>query len=134
MSTINTILFSIIILFFFSCEKRSNSSNSSIKGVWEYVEDDKLNEIRGMSFFTDNHFTFLVNYTNKDSIQKVLAYAGPYSMKDSVVTATIDYAHKQSLIGQNISWIHATNGKFASYKVLDKNGKIIETGKVKKIE
>lgn len=140
----NKILLAILIVLFLyaiivSCTDELNNSHAvrnSIQGVWEYLEDDVLKDVRGMSFFTENHFAFVVNYTNENDKNhlKTLAYSGTYILEDSIVTATINYAHNPALSGHNLRWIHGTDNQFASYRVLDNNGNIIETGKLKRLE
>lgn len=114
-------------------DNQTQDYKESIKGVWEYIEDNTLNEISGMSFFTDSHFAFVVNY-KADSRKEILAHSGTYVLEDSVVVATVMNSHNPALIGQKLKWIHGTDGKFASYQVLDRNGNVVETGKVKRLE
>lgn len=117
-------------------ESHSSPPGDSIIGVWEYLEDDVLHEVAGMSFFTEKHFAFVVNYA-KDTLaseREVISYSGVYTVRDSVVTATIHYAHNQALIGQNLRWIHGVDGRTASYQVLDKSGTVVESGKVRRLE
>ena len=120
----------------FSREQTQQNKTNSIKGVWEYVSDDVLDEVKGMSFFTDSHFAFVVNFKNDTtaSASQILAHAGSYVLQDSIVTATINHSHNPALIGQNLRWIHNSSGITATYKVLDKTGKIVESGKVKRLE
>ena len=126
------ILIALSTFFWVSCTKKQNS----IQGVWQYVEDDQLNKINGMSFFTKDNFAFVVNYEgkNSDSSQKSLAYSGTYILEDTLVTATILHAQNPQLIGRKLRWIHRSNGNDASYEVLDKNGKVVQKGKVKRLE
>jgi hypothetical protein len=122
---------------FYGCTSLNPESQNSIEGVWEYVEDDMLTRmLSGMSFFARNHFAFVVNYksSEQDTGQKILAYSGTYVLHDSIVTATIRYAHNRALVGQNIRWIHGVEDQYARYDVLDKNGNIVESGKVRRLE
>lgn len=131
------IILALVLITSCSNEKLNTSSRAnSIVGVWEYLEDDVLKEVKGMSFFTEKHFAFVVNYKQgkEDSEEKVLAYSGTYSLEDSIVTATIKYAHNPALAGHNLRWIHGTDNQYASYKVLDSNGNIIETGRLRRLE
>jgi hypothetical protein len=118
------------------CVQPESESQNSIEGVWEYVEDNKLTNVSGMSFFAKNHFAFVVNYKSSDldTGQNILAYSGTYVLHDSIVTATIHYAHNRALVGQNIRWIHGVEDQYARYDVLDKNGNIVESGKVRRLE
>lgn len=114
-------------------DNQNQVNKQSIKGVWEYIEDDALNDVSGMSFFTDSHFAFVVNY-KADSGKEILAHSGTYILDDSVVVATVMNSHNPALIGQKLKWIHGTDGEFASYEVLDQNGNVVETGKVRRLE
>jgi hypothetical protein len=117
-------------------ESNISASANSIIGVWEYLEDDVLKEVKGMSFFTEKHFAFVVNYKQGEgeSEDQILAYSGTYTLEDSIVTANIKYAHNPALTGHNLRWIHGSDNQFATYKVLDSNDKIIETGKLRRLE
>ncbi len=121
-----------------SCMSRqpANPAPESIIGVWEYVEDDVLQDVRGMSFFTEKHFAFVVNFSRGDSAgaAEILAHSGTYSMQGSIVTAQIKYSHNPALIGQNIRWVHGVDNNRATYKVLDKNGTVVESGSVRRLE
>jgi hypothetical protein len=131
------IILALVLITSCSNEKFNNSASAnSIIGVWQYLEDDVLKEVKGMSFFTEKHFAFVVNYKqgNGDSEDKILAYSGTYTLEDSIVTATIKYAHNPALTGHNLRWIHGTQDAFATYKVLDSNDNIIETGKLRRLE
>jgi hypothetical protein len=133
---IQTGLCFLMLTFFYGCTNPEPESQNSIEGVWEYVEDDMLKDVKGMSFFARNHFAFVVNYKKEEQEagQKILAYSGTYVLHDSIVTATIRYAHNPALVGQNIRWIHGVEDQYARYDVLDKNGNIVESGKVRRLE
>jgi hypothetical protein len=138
-NNIGFILFLATLFFLIECStsnRQTDKGKDSIEGVWKYVEDDVLQEVTGMSFFTEKHFAFVVNFKT-DSLaagQKILAYSGTYFMQDSIVTATIQYSHNPAFIGQKLRWIHDVNEGTASYKVLDKAGNVVESGKVKRLE
>lgn len=141
MNTLNNFQLALLIMgliLFSGCNNGTptNENSNSITGVWQYLEDDVLKEVKGMSFFTEKHFAFVVNYKqgNGDSEDKILAYSGTYTLEDSIVTATIKYAHNPALTGHNLRWIHITQDAFATYKVLDSNDNIIETGKLRRLE
>lgn len=141
MNTLNNFQLALLIMgliLFSGCNNgtSTNENSNSIIGVWQYLEDDVLKEVKGMSFFTEKHFAFVVNYKqgDGDSEDKILAYSGTYTLEDSIVTATIKYAHNPALTGHNLRWIHGTQDAFATYKVLDSNDNIIETGKLRRLE
>ena len=136
MKTRNSFLIIALLGILSVCGKLSNEtteSEDSIIGVWEYVEDDVLNNVSGMSFFTEKHFAFVMNY-EADSVLNVLAHSGTYVLEDSIVTATVKSSHIPALIGQKMQWIHGTDGEYASYQVLDQNRNVVETGKVRRLE
>ena len=117
-------------------EQQHPTVATSIQGVWEYMEDDMLQDICGMSFFGERHFAFVVNF-GEDSLstaQHILAYSGTYVMQDSIVTATIHYAHNPALVGQNLRWIHGVSADTASYRVLNTSGEVVERGRVRRLE
>lgn len=129
----------LFIILFGSCRDnniRQQSMKNSIMGVWEYVNDDLLKNVNGMSFFTEEHFAFVVNYRSADSSssERILAHSGTYIQEDSIITATVLFSHDRSLVGSKLRWIHSVEGDFAFYDVIDRNGRILESGKVKRIE
>ncbi len=127
----------ITISILFSCSPNDgNKKNSSIQGVWEYTGDNVLHDIRGMSFFTENHFAFVVNFKSEpsDGEYSVLAHSGTYDLQDSIVTATIIYSANPAITGQKLRWIHKTDGSTATYEILNANGEVVESGKVRKLE
>jgi hypothetical protein len=129
--------FYLLILVIITCAcSREEPSQNSLQGVWEYMEDTQLENVRGMSFFTDSHFAFVVNYQSKDSLDQhgVLAYSGTYVLEDSLVTATIQYAHDDALIGQELQWIHDTDGENASYQIISTDGEVVGSGRVRRLE
>lgn len=110
---------------------------AAIEGVWSYVDDTALRDIEGMSFFTDRHFAFVVTHAGPDSLgdgRAVLAYAGTYTLTDSLVEATIHHAHDPSLVGQPLRWIHGSDGETATYRILAEDGSIVASGTVRRLE
>lgn len=130
----------LISMFFLICCSNASIEKArdqqSIVGVWEYLEDDVLAEVSGMSFFSKKHFSFIVNFqaNEKDSSNSHLAHSGSYELRDSLVTATIKHSHNPAFIGHSIRWIHRVKNDTASYKVLDKLGNVVEQGYVRRLE
>ena len=128
-------LMSVLLIGFSGCNQQIDAPNS-IQGVWQYQEDSQLADVTGMSFFTETHFAFVVNYTDTAMTDDmgVLAYAGTYVLEDSVVKATILNAQNKALIGQQISWIHRSGGQSATYEILGPDNEITGSGKVMRLE
>lgn len=126
----------------FSQSSSRVQARSQLDGIWEYM----VPGVRGQSVFVNGHFVHfwqradttlpagpLSDSTRAAFFNSLLLIAGKFTLKDTIVTATIEYSKNPRGVGSVLRWTFSIHGDTIDYRVRNDSGRVTSSGRARRV-